>query len=130
MQSPGASANTMHARSIVPGAVPCDGCTRCCHGDAVRLLPEERNRYQTEPHDWYPGERMLAHKPNGDCIYLSATGCSIHDRKPHLCAEMDCRVIAARIGYTQARQMARRNELKLSVWARGRELLKRPTKGG
>ena len=61
--------------------VPCNGCTLCCQGDAVRLQPEDSvTEYRTEPHPYIPGARMLAHKPNGECIYLDERGCSIHDR--------------------------------------------------
>ena len=49
--------------------VPCGGCTRCCHSDAVRLLPsDDPSRYKTAPHPYIPEARMLAHAPNGDCI--------------------------------------------------------------
>jgi len=73
--------------------VLCDGCTLCCQGDAVFLHPEcgdDPRRYRTEP----AGERlMLAHKANGDCIYLQRrSGCTIWDRRPTVCREMDCRV--------------------------------------
>jgi Fe-S-cluster containining protein len=63
--------------------VPCNGCTRCCHNDAVRLLPsDEPSKYQTEQHPYLPGALMIAHAPNGDCVYLGPHGCSIHDTKP------------------------------------------------
>lgn len=101
--------------------VPCNGCTRCCEGDAVRLLPgDDFGAYQTEPHPWLPGERMLAHKDNGDCIYLGEAGCTIHERRPQMCREMDCRLIAASMSGRQAHRAGIH-----SIYRRGRELLRR-----
>lgn len=99
-------------------AVPCNGCTLCCRGDAIRLLPgDDVNAYRTEPHSHYPGALMLAHKANGDCIYLGATGCTIQEDKPTMCREMDCRVVAASIGYTTARKYG-----VIKVWNKGKQL--------
>ena len=106
-------------------SVPCNGCTRCCHGDALRLLPgDDLSEYQHVAHDWMPGERMLDHKPNGDCIYLTETGCGIHARRPRMCRELDCRILATQLTYTQARVMH-----ILPVWKRGKELLSAATDG-
>ena len=108
--------------------VPCNGCTRCCHGDAIRLLPsDDPSNYQTEPHDHIDGELMLAHKPNGDCVYLGATGCTIHPTKPLMCREMDCRRIAQAITWTQARKLGARGSFRMDVWSRGKELLRSNT---
>lgn len=114
------------APSFTVGAtVPCNGCTRCCHGDAVRLLAnDDPSQYQTEPHPYMPEARMLAHKPNGDCIYLGDDGCTIHATKPQMCREMDCRLIAAQVTWTQARKLDARGRLPIGIWQRGRELLK------
>ena len=107
------------------GDVPCNGCTLCCHGDAVRLLPGDGLDYQVEPNPHFPGQFMLAHKPNGDCIYLEAAGCSIHARRPKMCREMDCRLVAQ--VYTKRRIM-KVAHFQLSVWERGRELIKQSAK--
>lgn len=106
-------------------AVPCNGCTRCCHRDVVRLLAhEDASAYQTEAHPAMQDTLMLAHKPNGDCIYLEGNGCSIHDRRPQLCRDMDCRRIAAALTFTQARKADHRHVITLAVWRRGKELLR------
>lgn len=108
---------------IFNGDVPCNGCVRCCQGDAIRLLPiDDADSYLTEPHPYVPGALMLAHKPNLDCIYLLKTGCSIHERRPLQCRTMDCRNIAANITFTQARKMSAKNQLKIGVWRKGKEL--------
>lgn len=103
--------------------VPCNGCTICCQGyDAIRLLPgDDPTQYETEPHDRFPGHLMLAHKENGDCVYLGSGGCSIHDRKPKICQEMDCRNIARKLSKDQAK----RYNVPLVVWKRGRQMIGR-----
>ena len=99
--------------------VPCNGCTLCCRGDAIRLLPaDDPSQYETEPHDRYPGQLMLAHKANGDCVYLGESGCAIHDRSPLMCREMDCRNVARALSYTQARKLGN----VIHVWKKGKSL--------
>ena len=91
----------------------------------MRLLPgDDPFQYQTEPHPYSIGAIMLAHKDNGDCIYLGDTGCTIHDRKPRQCLEMDCRIIAASVSFTQMRKLSRRDYRMLRVWRKGKELAK------
>jgi Fe-S-cluster containining protein len=68
-----------------------------------------------------PGEMMLDHKPNGDCIYLGQTGCTIHEDKPLMCQRMDCRVIAKELTYTQARKI-KPNIIR--VWKKGKALIR------
>lgn len=100
--------------------VPCNGCTLCCQGDTIRLLPEDDPaQYKTEPHWMDSTKLMLAHQRNMDCIYLDrAIGCTIHGNAPTICKEMDCRNIAQSYTWTQARKM-----VVIKVWRRGRELL-------
>ena len=106
--------------------VPCAGCTRCCHGDAVRLLPaDDPAQYRTEPHSDVPGALMLAHKPDGDCFYLGPDGCTIHETKPLMCRKFDCRKIAQAITWMRARKMNAGGLLKIAVWRRGKDLLRR-----
>ena len=101
--------------------VPCNGCTRCCWNDMVRILPhEDATRWQTEPHPVQPDARMLAHRPDGACIYLGESGCAIYGNRPEQCQTMDCRNIAMAITMQEARQIGLRR-----VWARGNELLRR-----
>lgn len=101
-----------------PGFVPCAGCVLCCKGDAVRLLPgDNADQYMTEPHPYRRGERVLAHKPDGSCVYLGPSGCTIHETKPTQCKQMDCRVIASRVSL----KFATNAGLK-KVWLRGKNL--------
>lgn len=107
------------------GDVPCNGCTLCCRHDAVRLLPgDDPKQYKTEQHDHFPGQLMLAHKPNGDCIYLGEHGCTIYERRPRMCREMDCRLIALRTSFTKARRLNKKGLLREPIWKKGRELLR------
>lgn len=103
--------------------VPCNGCTLCCKGDAIFLHPEcgdDAALYMTVAAP--DGRLMLAHKPNGDCVYLEEGGCSIHGRAPTICRELDCRVLAKKLGYTLARKMIKRGMLNSAVIRRGNDL--------
>lgn len=106
--------------------VPCKGCTLCCQGDAIRLLEEDNPaEYITEPHSYIPGALMLAHKPNGDCIYLEENGCSIHKRAPSLCKSADCRTIALKYNFETALRLHEMGNIDLRVWDKGNELIKK-----
>ena len=118
---------TLHEVRVAMGfyAVPCNGCTLCCHGDAVRILPhEDARRWQTEPHPYMAGALMLAHKPNGDCVYLGDGGCTRQADKPQQCHEMDCRRIAQAVTKARAKKLDARGGMKIEIWRRGHELLR------
>ena len=118
---------TLHELRVAMGfyAVPCGTCTACCHGDAVRLLPhEDASRWQTEPHPYMTGALMLAHKANGDCLYLGDSGCTRQADKPQQCHEMDCRRIAQTVTKSQAKRLDAHGGMKIEIWRRGHELLR------
>jgi Fe-S-cluster containining protein len=73
-----------------PSSVPCNGCVNCCLHDAITLKADELGRYA-----WHlEGDRpVLNRKENGECIYLTDSGCGIHDNRPDLCQRFDCRVL-------------------------------------
>jgi hypothetical protein len=105
--------------------VPCNGCTLCCQGDAIRLTEEDNPAdYITELHPYIPNALMLAHKPNGDCIYLDEKGCSIHDRAPALCRSADCRSIALKYDFDTAMQLHQMKRIDIRVWDKGNDLIK------
>jgi hypothetical protein len=79
--------------------------------------------YQTEPHPYIPGALMIAHKPNGDCIYLDEKCCSIHDHAPSLCRSADCRSIALRLSFEKAMELHHIGRLDIRVWDQGQKLL-------
>jgi len=96
----------------------------CCQGDAIRLEAEDlRMGYQTEPHPYAAGALMIAHKPNGECIYLGDRGCTIHDHAPSLCRSADCRSVAVRFDFETALRLHRSGRLDLRVWDQGNRLL-------
>lgn len=103
---------------------PCGGCRECCRGDAVRILPhEDPSKWQTEPHPYKAGARMLAHVENGDCVYLGPAGCTIQDDKPQQCYTMDCRRVAAGTPKSAMRRLVSQGAMNPKVFARGLELL-------
>lgn len=77
--------------------VPCNGCTACCKFDLVFLHPEcgdDPAQYETrQAINPVTGKLGLAlkHAKKGGCIYLDASGCTIHERAPMVCREFDCR---------------------------------------
>jgi len=104
--------------------VPCNGCTLCCQGDAIRLTEDDKPEdYITEPHPYIDDARMLAHKDNGDCIYLGDTGCTIHDRAPLLCRSADCRSIALKYDFNTVMQLHQMKRIDIRVWDKGNDLL-------
>jgi Fe-S-cluster containining protein len=87
--------------------VPCGGCRACCKDQLIVLVPEEGDRVAEYEHEVVraaPGVfiPVLRHHPNGDCVYLGESGCSIWDRAPLICRVFDCRrqyaELAARFG--------------------------------
>jgi hypothetical protein len=41
-----------------------------------------------------------------------------------MCYEMDCRTLATELSWTKARKLQERGMFKISVWRRGKDLLK------
>lgn len=105
--------------------VPCDGCTLCCqNGDLLRLLPEDDELlYMTQPHPFMRGEKALAHKENGDCIYLDRkTGCTIHAHRPVMCRTFDCRILYKNTPKVKAKHLVNQGLLSQELFNRGKEL--------
>ena len=104
--------------------VPCNGCTLCCQGDAVKIEKENiKQEYQVEPHPYIHGAMMLAHKKNGECIYLVEHGCSIHDNAPLLCRSADCRSLALKFDFVTAMKLHDIGRIDIRVWDQGNKLL-------
>jgi len=56
----------------------------------VDLAPgEDAGDLQIEIRD---GKRCLPKRPDGACIYLGDTGCTIYEKRPQACRAFDCRV--------------------------------------
>lgn len=105
--------------------VPRNGCVRCCQGEAVevnRKFGDQVSSYHVERHE---GTWILAHKPNGDCVYLGPQGCTIWRRRPAVCRSFDCRTFVRDVRLDPAlHRIASR-----AVVAQGRRLLQEEEKG-
>ena len=121
---------TNQFHKLIPAHVPCNGCTACCQQDVVFLHPEYGDvlaDYQTipmtHPLTGRPGHR-LAHRPQGGCIYLGDTGCTIHGKAPAMCKEFDCRRFF--LGFkdrAQRRRAVREGMITADVLKAGQERL-------
>lgn len=78
--------------------MPCDGCTECCRsGQGLVLHPELGDDVDSYEHR-VPGYSadgnpvfVLSTDGAGRCVYLGERGCTIYERRPHLCRSFDCR---------------------------------------
>ncbi len=112
------------AKKFNTAFVPCNGCTLCCQGDAVKIEKEDTGKgYQVEAHSYIPGALMIAHKKNGDCVYLFEYGCSIHNNAPSLCREADCRSLALMLDFTTAMKLHELKRIDIRVWDQGNKLI-------
>ena len=106
--------------------VACDGCTLCCRsGELIALCDED-----TPPPSGYQtmvvgdtGIEVLA-QTDGACVYVTASGCSIHRWAPMVCKVFDCAGLYASMTRRQRRTMAARDPsgYVAKLYARGREL--------
>lgn len=109
--------------------VPCDGCTLCCRNDLIVLHPEcgdDASSYETVPvvHP-LTGKPAFAlrRQANGDCVYLGAAGCTIHDRAPTICREFDCRRQFLQFTRQERRRLVADGLMSREVFAAGRARL-------
>ncbi len=88
----------MESVKMASRVVPCGSCQACCKAQWVFLNPaagdvvELYDTVEVIDSKTLAPARALAHKPNGDCIYLEVGGCRIHARAPAICRAFDCRV--------------------------------------
>jgi hypothetical protein len=81
--------------------IPCNGCTTCCYGAVVPLLEDE-----DFPSVEVNGQRVLPHNDEGNCIYLTDTGCEAWPDSPASCRTYDC-VMAAKVGLEHREEVIR-----------------------
>jgi uncharacterized protein len=110
------------------GDVPCNGCHHCCRSELIVLMPDEGDDLSRYEHEIValPGQEPLAvlkHRPNGDCVYLDESGCTIHGHAPMICRTFDCRHWCR--GHTRAerRKMIAGSPLTRHVFNAGRDRL-------
>jgi uncharacterized protein len=106
--------------------VPCGSCTLCCRTLIVPLAQEEYEQYDwawITTRDGVRLGRALKRRPNGECIYLTDRGCSIHGRAPHVCQRFDCRELFQKSDRAGRRQAIKSGKLPKALFERGREML-------
>lgn len=65
----------------------CNGCTACCRGDRIQLLPgDDPSQFETVAVDGALYVRQI----DGECLYLTEDGCAIYDRQPIMCRAFNC----------------------------------------
>lgn len=107
--------------------VPCGSCSACCKKEAVILHPECGDvigLYETAPiKNPITGESAvrLKHKENGDCFYLTDSGCSIWQRRPHVCRTFDCRMAFLRFSRPTRKRMLKAGVLDQETIDAGRD---------
>jgi Fe-S-cluster containining protein len=107
-------------------SVPCNGCTACCRTDTIFLVPgDDPDQYETVIVNEVsqPPVRALKRQPNGHCIYLGESGCTIHERAPKLCRAFDCRAFFKRHTRQQRRAILKENSAGREVFEAGRKRL-------
>ena len=105
--------------------VPCDGCTACCRGRALRpLYPKRKDIVKDYETQRVNGILALAWNEDGDCIYVGPEGCTIHDRRPALCRGYDCRVEYQSLTRQQRRTDAIARPYQKAIYKAARGLLK------
>jgi Fe-S-cluster containining protein len=74
---------------VLQAVLSCGGCTACCKRDRIFLGPTDDPR----AFRWHLEGRyaVLDRKDNGECVYLTEHGCSIHGAQPAICRRFDCR---------------------------------------
>ena len=118
---------TVIADRALPAKVACNGCTLCCRSGELILIEDEDPDYIYDTREVVVGERTflaLQVKPDGSCIYVTDTGCSIHEDAPMTCKVFDCAGLYASKTRRQRRIMAARDPsgYVAALYAQGRKL--------
>lgn len=106
--------------------VPCNGCSLCCRRDAIVLMDGERPEdYEVEEMRTKAGEifHLVKKGPDGNCIYLGDSGCTIHDRAPEICRAFDCRRAYQMIPRRERRARLAQGIADKAVYEAGRKRL-------
>lgn len=104
-----------------PSKVPCEGCTACCHRQAIFLKPDmgdDPALYKTVPWDnpiTGSKELMLDHKPDGSCHYLGESGCTIYETRPRMCRNYDCRKVFLTLPHKTRESLIEKGQLMRKV---------------
>ena len=104
------------------GAVPCNGCRTCCRDQAIVLVDEDMPNLAVFDFHLLPGDgpmiRILNLRPDGNCVHLGESGCTIYEQRPMVCREYDCRKQFSIMSRNERRQF--KNE---QIWEEARKRL-------
>ena len=103
-----------------PSSVPCGTCRACCKQDVIHLGDDEAHKFA-----WHveAGGKVLDRKPDGECVYLTAAGCGVHDDAPDICRRFDCRILFLLTPKTQRRIRIVQNPSMANVYKAGKSRL-------
>ena len=118
-------------------AVPCGGCKVCCVNENVPVLPEDGDPAAYLTRDAPPGllatfdflavfdapvSKFLAQRPNGECVYLGDTGCTIYPRRPSICRTFDCGAMFRTLSRAERKRRVKLGLANPPIYDRGREI--------
>lgn len=111
------------------GDVPCGPCHACCRHELIVLLPDEGDIVESYDHVvmFIPGAGetpYLRQKKNGECIYLGRDGCTIHQRRPHICKIFDCRMFYLSKSRAERQALRAGSQTTAAIFNAGRTRLK------
>lgn len=111
----------LEALKQLPATVACGDCRACCKQDRIVLGPRD-NLLALSWH--FEGrDHVLDRKPNGECVYLRSSGCSIHASAPDICKRFDCRVLFATTPKARRRIRIEENPTMREVYDAGKRRL-------
>jgi Fe-S-cluster containining protein len=84
-----------------------------------KLPPEATAHYRKDGHRFLV--LQLKRRENGDCVYLSESGCTIYERRPSACRAFDCREIFLGQTRNQRREWIKSGMMSREVYAAGRQ---------
>lgn len=102
--------------------IPCGACRACCINQAAFLRPEDGDPASYAAERVPRGLREAAYEamgwrpvwairrmPSGECVHLSASGCSIYGRRPAICRKFDCGDAYSKLKPAKRRELTRRD---------------------
>ena len=96
----------------------CNGCTACCRGDKIELMPgDDPSRWETVEEN---GKLWLRRDEKGNCIYLKDDGCSIHGQNPIVCKSFNCANYFQQNTRQRRRQLIKHNPRFKAIFDAGR----------
>ena len=106
--------------------VPCGDCFLCCTKGGIKLKPEDyaesgKPRFIVMP-NLLGDSHELGHR-EGMCVYLHEGQCAIHNDKPVVCKEFDCRKLSVMFSKVQINELVAEGFNGVDYWERGKELI-------